>query len=228
MGLPVSRWAGLAALLALGLPLSACSTPPAGSVSAAELVPEIQSAANTATSVHVSGSMKHGAQTATIDVSIDGNSVAGFLGAYRTRFYVLSLNGDSFVKLNAAFLNLEGAPAALCARICGKYVELPAASALQITGFLSMQQLVNEVFDTGNMGAAAHSGCTFSPASVNGQAVLQCRQGDATLDVAAHGRPYLVYWSGPHGQHLAFSEWNSVVLPAAPPTSEVVSTSNLG
>ncbi len=39
---------------------------------------------------------------------------------------MLSLNGASFVKVNAGFLKVEKAPASLCLTICGKYVELPA------------------------------------------------------------------------------------------------------
>jgi hypothetical protein len=219
--------AGLAVALAVGV-VSACSSSAAGSKTAAQLVPEIQAAADAATSVHVSGSVLQGNQPTTIDVGINGDSVAGTLGAYGTTFYVLSLSGDSFVKLNAGFLKVENAPASLCATICGKYVELSASGAIQITALLSMQQLVKEVFNNANMSSAAASGCIFSPATRGGLAVLQCRQGGYTLDVAAHGKPYLVYWGGPHGQHLAFSDWNSVTLPTAPPASQVVSLTGIG
>jgi hypothetical protein len=219
--------AALVIALAVGLGLTACSSPPTDSKTAAQLIPEVQAASGTATSVHIAGSVTQGAQTTTLDVRINGNSVAGTLGAYGTSYYVLSLNGTSYVKLNAAFLRVEKAPASLCAKICGKYVELPAASASQITAVLSMQELISEVFDDKNMSSAAASGCIFSPTSRNGQSVLQCRQGSDTLDVAAHGQPFLVYWGGPHGQHLTFSDWNSVTLPAAPPASQVVSISDL-
>jgi len=214
-------------MLAIGLAVSACGSP-AGSRPAAQMVPAIQTAANTATSVHVAGSLSSGQQTTTIDVSLDGDSVAGYLGAYATRFYVLSLNGRNYVKLNSAFLSVEKAPASLCATICGKYVELPANSATQITNQVSMQLLVRQVFDTSTMTALATSGCDFSPMTRGGKAVLECRQGSSTLDVAAQGRPYLLYWSGPNGQHLSFSDWNSVVLPSLPPASQVVSLSELG
>jgi hypothetical protein len=222
------RWSAFVIALTVGFAVSACNAPPAGSKTAAGLMPEVQTASGTATSVHVSGSVIQGRQTTSIDVSIDGNSVAGTLGAYGTTFYVLSLDGNSFVKLNAAFLKVENAPASLCATVCGKYVELSASGAIQITALLSMQQLVKEVFNNTNMSSAAASGCVFSPATLNGQSVLQCRQGNYTLAVAAHGKPYLVYWGGPHGQHLAFSDWNSVTLPTAPPASQVVNLTDLG
>jgi hypothetical protein len=141
---------------------------------------------------------------------------------------VLSLNGQSYVKLTAAFLSAENAPAGLCAKICGKYVSLPAGSSVSITRLLSMQQLDTEIFNARPMASMAASGCAFSPATVDGQSVLQCRQGNYTFDVAAQGKPYLLYWSGPDGQHLTFSQWNSVILPSAPPPSQVVSASELG
>jgi hypothetical protein len=221
--------AGLTIVLAVGVALSACSRPPPpGSEPAAQVVPEIQAAANAATSVHVAGSVTQKGQTTTIDVSFLGDSVAGYLGAYGTTFYVLSEAGNSYVKLNAAYLAVEKAPASLCATICGKYVELSDSGTVEIAELLSMQQLVKEVFNAKAMSSAADSGCVFSPATVNGQSVLQCSQGGYTLDVAAQGQPYLLDWTGPHGQHLVFSDWNSVTLPPLPPASEVVSLSDLG
>jgi len=226
MALRVIRWAGLSSVLAVGLAITACGAP-AGSKPAAQIVPELQRAANTATSVHVTGSLIQGKQTSTIDVSLDGDSVAGYVGTYGTRFYVLSLNGQNYVKLNPAFLSAEKAPASLCATICGKYVLLPPSTGNSITNLVSMGLLVREVFDTSNMNAEAASGCLFTPSTRGGQAVLECRQGSSTLDVARHGQPFLVYWSGPNGQHLSFSDWNSVVPPSLPPASQVVSASAL-
>jgi hypothetical protein len=228
MAVRVMRGAGFVIALAAGLAVSACSSSPAGSKTAAQLIPEVQAASEQATSVHIAGSVTQRSQTTTIDVRIDGDSVAGTLGAYGTSYYVLSLNGTSFVKLNAAFLKVKNAPASLCVKICGKYVELTAASASKITSVLSMQQLITDVFNNQTMTEAAASTCVFSPATRGDQSVLQCRQGSYTLDVAAHGQPYLVYWGGPNGQHLSFSDWNSVTLPPAPPASQVVSISDLG
>jgi hypothetical protein len=228
MVLRILRGAGLASALAAGLAMAACSSPSSRSETAAQLVPEVQAVSVKATSVHVTGTVTEDKQTTTIDVRIDGNSVAGTLGAYGTSYYVLSLNGTMFIRLSAGFLKAERAPASLCAKICGKYVELGTSGVSQIASFLSMQELIGDVFNYKSMSQAAGSGCIFSPTVRGGQAVLECRQGSYTLDVAAHGRPFLVYWGGPHGQHLAFSEWNSVTLPPAPPANQVVSLSELG
>ncbi len=222
------RGAALAAVLAAGLAAAGCSSSPAGSKPAAKLMPEVQAAAKAATSVHMAGAVNQGSQKATIDMSFSGPSVAGTVGLNGASFNLLSLNGKTYIKLDAAFLKYAKAPASACATICGKYVELPAASASQITGSLSMKQLVNQVFSNKNVNSGAASGCDFTPATVNGQSVLQCHQGLYTIDVAAHGKPYLLFFTGPHGQHIAFTDWNSVTMPAAPAASQVISLSKLG
>jgi hypothetical protein len=216
----------LVVALVAGLTASACSS--ASSQTAAKLMPEVQAAARAVGSVHMVGSVPNGKQTATFDVSFSGTSVAGTLGVNGRSFELLVLNGATYVKVDAAFLHAENAPASVCAKVCGKYVQLGSGAADQITGFLSMQALMNSVFSAKTISSAAGSGCVFAPTTRHGQSVLECRQGSYTLDVAAHGKPYIVYFSGPHGEFIAFSDWNAVTPPTAPPASQVVSVSSLG
>lgn len=205
--------------LASGLVLAACGLTSGGGTSGGgstseKLMPQVASAARSATSVHVTGTVTEGSQTVTLNVSFKGTSLAGTVGLNGASFYVLSVDGKTFIKLNAAFLQqVAKAPAGVCATICGKFVEVPGASASQITGSMSMQQLVSQVFSIQNISSAASSGCKFSPATLNGQPVLQCRQSQFTVDVAAHGKPYLLNITGPNGEHIAFSDWNAVTLP---------------
>lgn len=226
MALRVVRSGVLAVALAAGLAASACSS--AGSQTAAKLMPQVQAAAKEATSVQMSGSVPDGAQTATFDVRFSGTSVAGTLGVNGHSFGVLEVNGVTYIKVNAAFLNAESAPASVCAKVCGKYVELAAGASGQITRFLSMQALETEVFSNKDISSAAGSGCVFSSATRDGTAVLECRQRGYTLDVAAHGKPYIVYFGGPHGEYIAFSAWNAIRPPTVPPSSQVVSVNSLG
>lgn len=226
MGLRVSRWRVAAVAAVAGLALAACSS--ADTQSAAKLMPAVQAAASGATSVHMTGSVPQGKETATFDVDFSGTSVAGTLGINGNIFQLLVLNGATYVKVDAAFLAAENAPASVCAKVCGKYVELPASAASQITGFLSMQALAKDVFNNQNLSAATNSSCVFSPTTRDGQSVLECRQGSYALDVAAHGKPYIVYFSGPHGEYMAYSDWNAVPPPVAPPASEVISINSLG
>lgn len=228
MGSRSFRGAALAAVLAAGVAAAGCGSSPAGSKAAADLMPKVQAAAKGAQSVHMAGSVTQGSQKVTIDMSFSGSSVAGTVGLNGASFVLLSLNGHTYIKLDAAFLKYAKAPAIACVTICGKYVELPASSASQIAGSLSLKLLMKRVFSNKNMSSAAASGCVFSPATVNGQSVLQCSQGEYTVDVAARGKPYLVYFTGPHGEHIAFSDWNAVTLPAAPPADQVIGLSKLG
>jgi hypothetical protein len=228
MGSRVFRCAAFAVVMAAGLAASGCGSPPAGSKTAAKLMPEVQALARGAKSVHITGSAIQGAQKVTIDVSFKGTSAAGTVGSNGASFYLMLLNGNAFIKLNAAFLKEAKLPASTCATACGKYVQLPAASISQLTGAFTMHALVNQTFSNKNIDSAAASGCVFSPATLNGQSVLQCHQGGYTIDVAAHGNPYIVLITGPNGEHIAFSDWNSVTLPPLPPASQVINLSKLG
>ncbi len=181
-----------------------------------------------AKSVHIAGSVPQGSQAVVINMSLSRNWVVGTGGLKGLTYFVLALNGKTYLKVGAAFLKYAKVPASVCAAVCGKYVYLPAASASEITGSLNMQKIVDGVFGEKNMSSVAASGCTFSPATVNGQSVLQCSQGGYTIDVAAHGKPYPVLFTYPHGQRIVFTEWNSVTAPAAPRPDQVISLSKLG
>jgi len=226
MGSRALQLSVLAMAVATGLATAGCSS--AGSQTAAKLIPQVQAAAMTATSVHVAGAVAQGKNTATFDVSFSGSAVDGTVGVNGQTVHVLVLNGATYVKVDAAFLNAEHAPPSVCAKVCGKYVELPAVAANQVTSFLNMQTLITEVFKSKDINSGTGGGCIFSPATRHGQSVLKCSQGPYTLEVAAHGKPYIAYYSGPHGEHLAFSGWNAVAPPSAPPASQVVSENALG
>jgi hypothetical protein len=224
----ILRGAGIAVVLIAGLAASGCgSSNPAGSQTAAKLMPEVQALAQHAHSVHMSGSISHGSQTLSLDLSFSGNNTAGSVGIGGGSVTILALNGQAFVKVDSAFLKLAKIPSSVCSKVCGKYVQLPAASVSQMAGSITLHSFVAQAFSTKNISSAVKSGCLFTPATVNGQSVLQCHQDGYTVDVAAHGKPYLLSIRGPHGQNLIFSDWNSVVMPAAPPASEVINPAQL-
>lgn len=226
----VLRKAAAASLLAVGLAVAGCgSSSPSGSKTAAQIMPEVQAAVKAAKSVHMAGSAIQGSQKLAMNLSFSGSSdVAGTIGVNGASFGLLSMGGKTYIKLDASFLKYAKAPLSACATICGKYVELPASTASQITGSLSLRGLAQQAFGSKIVASAKGSGSVFSPATVNGQSVLQCRQGGYTLDVAAHGTPYPVLFTGPHGENIAFSGWNSTTLPSPPPASDIISLGSLG
>lgn len=214
------------AITAVGV-LSGCgSSPSPGSVPAGQVISAVRTAVSHAHSVHMTGSVTRDGQQLTVNLSFDYSNVYGSITKDGASFVLLSLGGTTYIKADASFLKLAKAPAPVCAAICGRYVAIPAASAAQITGTLSMSQLAGKALSV-TIAAANQSGAVFVAATVDGQPVLQYRHGAYTLDVARSGARYPVLFTGPRGERVAFSDWNSVTLPPPPPASSVVSISQL-
>jgi hypothetical protein len=228
MSLRVFRVSVPAVVLAAGLAVAACSSAPAGSQTAAKLIPQVVASADGATSVHLAGSGLDGSQTVVMNMSFSSGALSGTVGVNGKILYILSVDGKTYIKIDAGFLQVANAPASACAKYCGKYVEFPAATASQITGSLSLHQILTQAFNNKNTKSAEQSSDVFSPAMLNGQHVLQVKDSGYTFDVAAHGKPYPLYLTGPHGENLSFSDWDTVTPPTAPAPSQVISIPNLG
>lgn len=219
--------AGLIAACGGSSPSSSSSSSPAASpsptaTSAAQILPKMKAAVASAQSVHMSGSATSGGQHVTFDVSFFGKTgVDGSVGLNGTTFVILSVGGKTYIKINAAFLKVAGAPAAACARVCGKYIEAPAAQARQLTGSFTLGSLAKQAFAK-LPGAGSSAAGTFTPATVNGQQTLQFSQGGNTIAVAATGTPYPLLIKDTTGDNIQFSQWNSVTTPSAPPASQVI------
>lgn len=241
MGSRLYRAAALpAALAAAGLiaacggssPSSSSSSSPAASpsptaISAAQILPKMKAAVNAAQSVHMSGSATSGSQHVTFDVSFFGKSgVDGSVGVNGATFIVLSVAGKTYIKVNAAFLKAAGAPASACAKVCGKYVEVPAAQARQLTGSFTLGSLAKQAFAK-LPGKVSSASVMFTPATVGGQQVLQFSQGGNTIAVAGTGTPYPLLIKDTSGDNIQFSQWNSVTTPSAPPASEIIQPGQL-
>ena len=223
----------LAVVIAVG-GLAACgsSSPAASSASepAGRVLTSVRSEAMAARSVRISGSVKQGSTTITLDMSFDGHDFFGTVQEGVTNIDMLGLAGKIYVKLTSAFLKTAKLPssaaATVCAKYCGRYVELPAASAAQLTGNLGMTQLVNQAFSAKTVAQAKQSKVKFTSATLDGQPVLQATQDGYTFDVTRGSVHYPVLWAG-KGQRVKFSDWNSVTLPAPPPAKDVISLSDL-
>ena len=101
MGMRLSRVGVLGVALAACLAGAACSSD--GNQTAAKFMPDVQAAATGATSVHMTGAVHQGKQTATFDVSFSGTSLTGILGLGGKSFGVLVRGGATYVKVDAAF-----------------------------------------------------------------------------------------------------------------------------
>jgi hypothetical protein len=199
-----------------------------GSRAASALLPAVQAAVKSARSVHIAGSVTSASQAIALDVSFVGNGgLAGTMAVNGASFGLLTRSGQTYIKVNAAFLRTAKAPAAACVTICGKFVEVPAADAQTITGALSMRGLIQNMF--GQIPASARSSSVkFTPCRYDGQPALRFSHDGYTLVVAGKGTPYPLAISGRNGEYLDFSDWNDVTLPPAPPASQLVHLSEIG
>jgi hypothetical protein len=224
--------AAVAAIAALaGLSAAACSSPGSGTSGvrpASALLPEVQAAVKSAQSVHMTGNVTSGSQAVSFDLTFVGASgLAGTMTVGGASLGLLTVAGQTYIKINSSFLALAKAPASDCKKVCGKYVKVPASDAQSITGALSMTGLIEGIFSK-LPATAKTSKVDFVPATYQGQPVLQFKHAGYSLDVARNGKPYPLAITAPNGEYLDFSDWNAVTLPTPPPASQVVTLGQLG
>jgi hypothetical protein len=220
------------ALVSVCLLASACvSSSSAGSAAsntAAQVIPAMKTAVQSAQSVEMSGTGKDGSQKITFDMSFVGRSdLSGTFTENGASLIIEVINNTTYLKINQDFLNLAKLPSSVCATFCGKYVELPATESSQITGSVSLSALTQRAFNSIPASLSKDTSDTFSQATYNGQPVLTAHSDGNTIDVASTGTPYPVLISTSDGDNVVFSHWNSVPPLTAPPASEIISLPSL-
>jgi hypothetical protein len=202
--------------------MAGCST--AASGPAQPTGAQIKSAVDSATSVHIAGSVVQNGQTESLDAGFlrtgqwSGNITAGTVPTIS----VIVTGGKAYILLTQAFMQSAVGKSASCGGICGKYLTVSGSQASSLTGAFSFTQIVDPL-GTGLNGVSP-SGTT----TVDGQEAFVYKGADNTvLDVAAHGKPYPLRVSGPKEGTLILSDWNSVPTPAAPPASQIVSQNSI-
>ena len=184
-------------------------------------------AVRAATSVHLNGTLT-GTGSATVGLDVGLTRSGGFSGTVTQGgipLTVIDAAGKVYIRATRAYLSELNVPAAVCSVICGKYVAMSPANSDALAGQLTMSQMLQSV--TGSLPAFTNAGMQ----TINGQRVQVLHGADgSTLAVAATGPPYPVEAVSPAGRRgeLAFSHWNSVPKPVAPPASQVVDLSKLG
>ena len=210
---------GILLLLALGL-LAGCggssSSSNIASKSATEILTESKAAADSASSVHVSGSIKSGAAPVTIDLALAaGKGARGEISENGASFKLILVGGTAYISGSKAFYrSLGGAAAAQL--LDGKWLKASATSG-EFASFNSlgnMRQLIDTTL-------AAHGTLTKGATStVNGQQAIAVTDTNktGTLYVATSGKPYPVAITkgGSENGKIAFSNWNQPVTISAP------------
>ena len=100
-------------------------------------------AADGASSVHVSGTgtTQQNGPMESLDMTL--TRAGGFSGTIRQghqSLTVVSTGSTAYVKISRTFLRQARLPVSACARVCGKWIKLPAGSAQALTGAISMDK----------------------------------------------------------------------------------------
>jgi hypothetical protein len=182
----------------------------------AEIVAATRLAADSASSVHVSGAITSAGSPITLDMNLlAGKGGSGRLSENGLKFELIQTAGAIYIKGSPAFYTHVGGPAA--ARLFrGKWIKVPATRG----NFASLASLVDlrQLLDTtlAGHGPLAKRGTT----TTHGQptvAVTDTSTG-GTLHVATSGPAYPVdvTKAGASGGTIVFDRWNGPVSLAAP------------
>jgi hypothetical protein len=209
-------------LLALALPaLTGCGSSSSSdsgitSKSAEQIVKESTAAADAASAVHVSGSLKSGATPVTLDLSlVAGKGAQGEISQNGASFKLILLGNTAYISGSSAFYHSLGGSAA-AQLFKGKWLKTSAATG----AFASFKQLADmrQLIDTtlASRGTLVKGTTT----TVNGQPVIAITDAvkDGTLYVATTGKPYPLQISkgGSESGKIGFDRWNQPVTITAP------------
>jgi hypothetical protein len=193
------------------------------SKSADQIVNKSRLAADSASSVHVSGSLVAGGSPITLDLNlVAGKGARGELSENGLNFKLILVGGTAYISGSPAFYrHLGGAAAAQL--FAGKWLKASATTGefASFSSLADMRKLIDSAL-TGH-GALAKGAITV----VNSQkaiAVSDTTKG-GTLYVATTGKPYPIEISkgGAENGKISFDAWNKSVAIAAPANSVDVS-----
>ncbi len=209
----------LTALAIAGCGSSGSSGNGVASKSAEEIVKESKAAADVATAVHVSGSLKSGGAPVTLNLSLVAEKGAqGEISQNGASFKLILVGDTAYISGSPAFYRSLGGSAA-AQLFKGKWLKASATSG----EFASFKQLADmrQLIDTT---LAAHGTLVKGKtATIGGQPAIaitdSSKQG--TLYVATTGKPYPLQLAkgGSESGTITFSKWNQPATITAPANS---------
>jgi len=216
----LSACAALLVLVAIALGGCGSSGGSSGNGIAAKTPTEILSAAtaaaDSASSVHVSGSIVSGGSPITLDLElVSGKGGRGQISEGGLSFNLIQVDDTAYISGSPAFYSHFGGPAA-AQLLEGKWLKAPATSG----SFSSLGSLtdLNQLLNTA---LSDHGALSKGPTTtIDGQQVLSVSDAShgGTLYVATTGKPYPIEISkaGKTGGKISFSDWNAPVTLEAP------------
>jgi len=185
------------------------------------LLRQMSAALRAASSVHISGTIRQGAKTLSLNLGITrSGAFSGTISENGAVLTVLARHGHSYLKLSAAVLRIAHLPATACSRFCGKYLVLPALQSHQLLAGLNMASMTHSLTS-----APASKVKYLGAVTIASQPawLLQDSHGNS-IYVAAHGKPYVLREvpTPPTKGSVNLTQWNAVQIPGPPPPSQVV------
>jgi hypothetical protein len=185
----------------------------------AEILTAAKAAADSASSVHVSGSIVSGSSPITLNLELlAGKGGRGQISENGLSFNLIQVGGTAYISGSPAFYSHFGGAAA-AQLLEGKWLKVPSSSG----NFSTLGSLTNlsQLLDTAlaDHGKLAKGVTT----TVDGQKVLSVTDVShgGTLYVATTGKPYPIEISkdGKSGGKILFDRWNAPVTLTAPKNS---------
>jgi hypothetical protein len=208
----------LAALTIAGCGSSASSSSGNGvsSKSASEILAASKSAADSASSVHVTGTLASNGTPITLDLSLaSGQGGRGQISEGNLSFNLIVIGDTIYIKGSPAFYSHFGGTAA-AQLFQGKWLKAPVSGGElgSLAALTNFSQLLDQTLSShGTLAKGASS-------TVAGQPVIELRDTshNGSLFVATSGKPYpiQIVKHGSETGHITFTDWNQPVSLSAP------------
>lgn len=214
---------GLSLVLVL-CALAGCGSSSSGngvaSKSAEEIVAEAKKAADSASSVHVSGSVNSGGSAVTLDLNLaSGKGATGQISQNGSTFKVIIDGGNAYISGSDAFYRKLGGAAA-AQLLAGKWLKI-STSTPEFASFGSLTNM-RKLLDTVLVGhGSLEKGSTTTVGGQQAIAVKDTTRG-GSLYVATNGKPYplQITKGGSEAGTISFDKWDEPVA-ISPPASSV-------
>jgi hypothetical protein len=214
--------AAITALALVALMLAGCgssggsSSNGIASKTPTEILAAATAAANSASSVHVSGSIVSGGSPITLDLElVAGKGGRGQISEDGLSFNLIQIGGTAYISGSPAFYSHFGGATAE-KLLAGKWLKAPASSGSfsSLGSLTDLDQLLGTALSD-------HGALTKGPTTtIDGQQVLSVTDAShgGTLYVATTGKPYPIeiYKTGKTGGKITFDRWNAPVTLTAP------------
>jgi hypothetical protein len=211
----------IAASVLVGVAACGNSTP-----SSTVLLKDAQSAYDSASSVKVAGVVQYKGDNYDVDLALSrSGDLSGTISTSVQQIKLIIVGGTAYQYVSKEFFNqlvqLQKAPASLCAAICNKYLKAPPSG--QYAPF-TLTSLISQFNSSLPTASSSVTRTTFA-----GQPAYKLTEPDGSKAyIASRGKHYLLGVAGARQGELTLTEWNTVPAIVAPPASEIADYSGAG